>query len=141
VSAAVSFSTACGGTALTSDATVPAHHIGANYAGAASKQFVGIIDTGFTGVLQMPLEAAAALGLVPIGTVDQEYADGRIVPVPLAEALVTLGPEVRQVLVHLQEDADEVLVGLGLLREFRKALIFSPHENRVLLPDSTRDLR
>ena len=48
------------------------------------KEFPAIIDTGYTGFLQMPLEAGQTLGLDPFGTTDQETADGSVNPVPLA---------------------------------------------------------
>ena len=106
-----------------------------------AKQFPAVIDTGFTGAIQMPLEAAEALGIQPFGTTEQEYSDGRVSAVPLALGRVKLGAKTKYMLIHIHEEGHDVLVGLEFLREFRKALVVAIHENRVLLVDSIASIK
>ena len=43
-----------------------------------------VIDTGFTGFVQLPARTAQELGLTPRATSETQYADGRIDVIPLA---------------------------------------------------------
>ena len=105
----------------------------------ASKDFDALIDTGFTGFAQMPLDAATAMGLVPIGEIELTYPDGTTEPVPVAWATAQLGPETREGFVFVP-DTGEVLIGVHFLRLFGKALIHSLADDLVLLTDE-EDLR
>jgi clan AA aspartic protease len=104
-------------------------------------QFVDtVIDTGFTGFVQLPEQHARALGLTPRAVSEVQYADGRTGIIPLAWAKVTLGRDVREGFVHLQRGSDEAIVGVELLEIFRKILILSIADRLVLLVDSLADL-
>lgn len=86
---------------------------------ASTKQFTAVIDTGFDGFVKCGW------------TVDV---------VALASARVTVGDDSREGLIHLQHAVDEVLVGLDFLRSFRKVLVLSVAESRVLLLDNLSDI-
>ena len=104
-------------------------------------QFVdAVIDTGFTGFVQLPEQRARSLGLRPRAVSEVQYADGRTGTVPLAWATVTLGQAVREGFVHLQRGSDEAIVGLELLKIFRKIFVLSITDSLVLLVDSLADL-
>src|SRR6267142_5671342 len=74
-----------------------------------------LVDTGFTGFVQLPERRAQELGLAPQAVSEAQYADGRTGTIPLAWAKVTLGPEVREGFAHIQSGSDEVIVGVELL--------------------------
>ena len=80
-------------------------------------QFVdALIDTGFTGFVQLPERRARELGL-PLRAVSKaQYADGRIGTIPLAWAKVTLGSDAQEGFVHIQSGSDEVIIGVEPLR-------------------------
>ena len=104
-------------------------------------QFVdALIDTGFTGFVQLPERRARELGL-PLRAVSKaQYADGRIGTIPLAWAKVTLGSDAQEGFVHIQSASDEVIVGVELLRIFRKIFVLSIADSLVLLVDTLADL-
>jgi len=104
-------------------------------------QFIdAVIDTGFTGFLQVPAGTARELALTPLGLSETQYADGRIDAIPLAWSRVTLAENVGEGLVHIQPGSDEAIVGVELLRAFRKILVLSIADGLVLLVDSLADL-
>ena len=105
-----------------------------------SKFFDAIIDTGFTGFVQLPEPRAQELGLIPRTASETQYPDGRIDTIPLAWARVTLGAEVQEGFVHIQRGSDEAIVGVEFLRIFRKILVLSITDGTVLLIDSFADL-
>jgi len=57
--------------------------------------FDAVIDTGFTGFVQVPELRAQELGLTPRTASETQYPDGRIDTIPLAWARVTLGAVTR----------------------------------------------
>jgi predicted aspartyl protease len=99
-----------------------------------------VIDTGFTGLVQVPAPLAAAAGLTPRTATEIQYPDGRIDTIPLAWGRITLGAEAREGFVHIQRGSDEAIVGVEFLRLFRKTLILSVSDGTVLLIDSLADL-
>jgi clan AA aspartic protease len=99
-----------------------------------------LIDTGFTGFIQLPERRARELGLTPRAVSETQYADGRIDTVPLAWAKVALGPDVREGFVHLQRGNDEAIIGVDLLRVFRKIFVFAIVDGLVLLVDTLAEL-
>ena len=105
-----------------------------------SKFFDAIIDTGFTGFVQLPEPRAQELGLIPRTASETQYPDGRIDTIPLAWARATLGAEVQEGFVHIQRGSDEAIVGVEFLRIFRKILVLSISDGTVLLIDTLADL-
>jgi clan AA aspartic protease len=99
-----------------------------------------LIDTGFTGFVQLPERHARALGLTLGAVSEVEYADGRTGTIPLAWARVGLGRDSREELIHVQRGSDEVIVGMELLRIFQKILVVSIVHRLVLLTDTLEDL-
>jgi hypothetical protein len=79
------------------------------------------------------------VGLTQLAGTETEYADGRIGTVPVAWGRIALGAEAREGFVHIQRGSDEVILGVELLRQFRKTLILSVGEGTVLLVDSLAD--
>jgi clan AA aspartic protease len=100
-----------------------------------------LVDTGFTGFVQLPERRAQELGLALQAVSEAQYADGRTGTIPLAWAKVTLGPEVREGFAHIQRGSDEVIVGVELLRVFQKIFVLSITESLVLLVDALADLQ
>jgi len=100
-----------------------------------------LVDTGFTGFVQLPERRTRELGLAPQAVSEAQYADGRTGTIPLAWARVTLGPEVREGFAHVQSGSDEVIVGVELLRVFQKIFVLSITESLVLLVDALADLQ
>jgi predicted aspartyl protease len=72
--------------------------------------FDAVIDTGFTGFVQLPEPRAQELGLIPRTASETQYPDGRIDIVPLAWGRVTVGAEVQEGFVHIQRGSDEAIV-------------------------------
>jgi clan AA aspartic protease len=100
-----------------------------------------VIDTGFTGFVQVPTPLAEVVGLTPLAATETEYPDGRIDAVPLAWGRIMLGAQAHEGFVHIQRGSDEVIVGVELLRQLRKTLILSIDDGIVLLVDSLADVR
>jgi predicted aspartyl protease len=75
-----------------------------------SEFFDALIDTGFTGFVQLPVRRARELGLTPRAASEIEYADG------------------------------QVIVGVEFLRVFQKTFVLSITPGLVLLVDSLADL-
>jgi len=105
-----------------------------------STSFDAVIDTGFTGFVQVPEPHAQELGLTPRTASEMQYPDGRIESIPLAWGSVTLAGEVQDRFVHIQHGSDEVIVGVEFLRRFRKTLVLSIADGTVLLIDTLADL-
>jgi len=95
-----------------------------------------LIDTGFTGFVQLPEQRARDLGLTLRAVSEAQYADGRTGTIPLAWAKVTLGLDIQEGFVHIQSGSDEVIVGVELLRIFRKVFVLSIADSLVLLADT-----
>ena len=97
------------------------------------KEFEAVIDTGFTGFLQMPLFEAFPLGLVLAGTTSVTLADGSASPRLMAFGRVAIGTTEETALILLDVGSDAILIGMSLLRKFKKKLVVSSTD--VLLED------
>lgn len=89
------------------------------------ESFVGVIDTGFTGFIQLPRKSAHQLGLsMSNKSATNELADGTRKIVPLAEAVAIVNGI--PVPGHVQiSPAPYVLLGMDFLRKIQRALIVS----------------
>ena len=84
----------------------------------------GVIDTGFTGFVQIPDRMKDFLNLQIEGAAESSLADGSKRDAPWAEVKAILSKDT-VVGPAVISEADEVLVGMGFLREFRKALVIA----------------
>jgi len=75
-----------------------------------------ILDTGFTGDLQVTPTIAAELGLIPVAMTKARIADGSIVPVHSALAVVNMEGQIKPVNVLISDSFP--LLGIGLLTTF-----------------------
>lgn len=75
-----------------------------------------ILDTGFTGDLQVTPEIAQELGLSITGVTDVRIASGEVVTIPMASALASMEGLVRNIQVLIQEGFP--LAGISLLSKF-----------------------
>ena len=101
-------------------------------------EYEGIVDTGFSGFVQIPFGEACQLQLPLQGTVSNILADGSVVTALTALGRATiqengnsLGPAVGTVQISA---SSEILVGMEFLRAFGRELgVFS--QTVFLLPD------
>src|SRR3989475_3927539 len=101
-----------------------------------STSFDAVIDTGFTGFVQVPEPHAQELGLTPRTASEMQYPDGRIESIPLAWGRVTLAGEGQEGVVHIQHGSDEGIGGREFLPLFRETLVVSIADGTVLLIDT-----
>ena len=85
-------------------------------------EHTGIIDTGFTGFLQLPLGVAFELALPLEGTTSVMLADGSTATKLTAAARATVCEQSRVGIVILEPAAPEILIGMEFLRRFDVAL-------------------
>jgi predicted aspartyl protease len=105
-----------------------------------SRFFDAVIDTGFTGFVQVSEPRAQELGLTPRTASEIEYPDGRTATIPLAWGRAVLGTHTRDGFIHIQRGTDETIVGVDFLGLFRQTLVLSIADELVLLLDSLDDL-
>jgi predicted aspartyl protease len=98
-------------------------------------EFEGILDTGFTGFISMPLLSALPLGLILYGTASVELADGSKQVKLTAQAMAKVEGESEVGVVILEPSSNDVLIGMAFLRLFRRAVLLS--SNSVVLVDET----
>jgi clan AA aspartic protease len=108
--------------------------------GPASVPITAVVDTGFDGFAAVPVALVESLGLRPGAIANVEYADGSIGTVALASAQNVLGHETREGLVHVQPTSGEALIGIDLLRSFRKIFVLSVAAGAVLLVDEASEI-
>ena len=85
-------------------------------------QYTGIIDTGFTGFLQIPLGVAFELALPLEGTTSVMLANGSTATKLTAAARATVCGQSRFGIVILEAASPEILIGMDFLRRFDVAL-------------------
>lgn len=100
-----------------------------------SVEVEGIIDTGFTGFIQLPLNWGMALALPLEGTITVTLADGSKRAVLTAMAEATLLGRTQLGVVQLSPSSEEVLIGMDFLRRFERALVVSRKLGVVLVEE------
>lgn len=75
-----------------------------------------ILDTGFTGDLQVNYDIARELNLEVIGVIGTKIADGKIISMPTAVAIASMEGEKNYVDVFISEGTS--LLGIGFLSKF-----------------------
>ena len=96
-------------------------------------EFEGIVDTGFTGFVLLPIARAVPLGLEIDGLNSFKSADGAGHQWPTATATAEFGDLASEGSVVLAFYGEEILVGLTFLETFHQSLII--HRNQVFLID------
>jgi len=75
-----------------------------------------ILDTGFTGDLQVTPKMARELGLQVFGVTKAQIADGQVIDVPVALAIAVMEGAVNYIQVLISNSMP--LVGIGFLSKF-----------------------
>lgn len=89
------------------------------------ESFVGVIDTGFTGFIQLPTDSAHKLALsLSNKSASNELADGTRKILPLAEAVAIVNGKPIPGYVQVSP-SPFVLLGMDFLRKTNRALIVS----------------
>ena len=91
-------------------------------------QCEGIIDTGFTGFVQVPMSVASQLGLLvpPLSQGQVTLADGKTQTVFLKNARVTVGRDAAAGICQFPVSSGApTLIGMDFLRRFQRMLIVS----------------
>jgi predicted aspartyl protease len=96
-------------------------------------EYTGIIDTGFTGFIQLPLHHAFSLKLPLEGTASYILADGSRSTSLTAIAQTTFGGQTISGVVTLAPGSQDILVGMSFLRQFKLGLMIV--KDMVLLVD------
>lgn len=101
-----------------------------------SLKLQGLVDTGFTGFVHLPIQYAYALGLPLAGTITSTLADARQVTEFIAVGNVSVNGRKQTGVIVLAAGSKEVLVGMQFLRTFQFGLYLTDED--VLLFDSPR---
>ena len=86
----------------------------------------GVVDTGFSGFIQVPSFLAILLQLPHAGWTHVTFADGRKTPAQLVSVEAQYDGKTVRALATVSP-SDETLVGMNFLRLFDKALVVSRH--------------
>ena len=99
-----------------------------------AREFTGMIDTGFSGFLLLPLIEALPVGLVLASTANYTLADSSVHTTLLCRGRITLGDGggAEGMVSVTSADAD-VLLGVDFLRKAGRSLHFSPAQGTVEL--------
>lgn len=89
----------------------------------------GIIDTGFSGGLVIPLITAVDIGLEKVGASSVTLADGSVQVVPTFLSKVKIGNDVHDATTLIM--GHEVLIGMELLHDYRMCI--SPISGEVII--------
>ena len=101
----------------------------------SEQEFEGIIDTGFSGFVSMPIVKAFPLGLLLAGTTSVTLADGKISPQLVARGMATVSDQERIGLVLLQGSSADILLGMDFLTKFGRVLFIHPSKKVATLMD------
>ena len=86
-------------------------------------QLSGIIDTGFTGFIQLPVEHAFSLKLPLEGTAQSTLADDSTATCYTALGTVTYDADTHIGVVMLEPYSTDILIGMAFLRQFGLGLM------------------
>jgi predicted aspartyl protease len=90
-----------------------------------------VLDTGFTGDLQVTPEIASELGLEVAGVTKVRVANGQIMEVPIALAIAAMEGELNRIQVLIAKSAP--LLGISFLSKFTyKAIVDCKHKTVAL---------
>lgn len=98
-------------------------------------EFEAIIDTGFTGFIQLPMSHAMSLSLPLEGTNAVTLADESSVVMLTAMVRATLLGRTEYGVALLSTTSDTILVGMDFLRRFERALVVSKQLGVVLMDE------
>lgn len=91
-----------------------------------------IVDTGFSGFMQIPISTARELRLRRAGTVTAQLADGKVLPMPVAHISARLGNGEKVSGVAQVSPGRVMLVGMEFL-QYYKAVLTVSHSNGVVI--------
>jgi len=107
--------------------------------GGKTLEYVGIVDTGFTGFVALPLAEMVPLRLVTQpAAASVRLGNGTITYNLIANGTVVLLDQQRPATILLDDTSAEALVGMALLRAFDLALIVT--DTAVVLHDRSEIL-
>lgn len=86
-------------------------------------EFEGILDTGFTGFIQLPIQHAFSLKLPLESTASYTLADGSQTACLIALARTTFAGKAVTGAVTLAPGSQDILVGMAFLRQFKLGII------------------
>lgn len=98
-------------------------------------EFEGIVDSGVTGFLLLPIGMAVPLGLELDGLIGFVLADGSLQQRLSASATVELGTRAVDKSIALEYYGSEVWLGIEFLETFNQSLII--RRDQVLLVDNS----
>jgi predicted aspartyl protease len=96
-------------------------------------EVIGILDTGFTGFVRVPLKDAATFGLSPHDATSYTMANDAKVACSLAMGTVAFAGDTAEGVVCLWEGSREILIGMDLFRLFGVTLVMN--SKSILLID------
>jgi predicted aspartyl protease len=102
------------------------------------REYTAVIDTGFNAFIAMPIAAMVDLGLKSEGAAKVTLGDGSTIDNFVARGAVTLGSQTKTCDILLDENSNEILIGLSLLRGFKLGLVIT--DTIVLLYDQEETL-
>ena len=103
-----------------------------------ARDHAAVIDTGFNAFIAMLLAAMIDLGLKSEAAVKVTLGDGSTIDNFVARGTVTLGSQTKTCDILLDENSNEILIGLSLLRGFKLGLVIT--DRMVLLYDEQETL-
>ncbi|MCY4547057.1 MAG: hypothetical protein OXC28_01705 [Defluviicoccus sp.] len=92
-----------------------------------------MIDTGFWGCLQLPMDRAMSIGLDEGPPVGSTLADSRRITMETGYGEVEFQGYSRRALIALSPEMPRYLVGMDFLRIFRLALVVQPPSDVALI--------
>lgn len=93
----------------------------------------GIVDTGFSGFISIPLVQAFPIGLVLRGTINLTLADGSTQARLMCLGMAHFEGEEQLDLITIETTGDQVLIGMQFLNRFQLELRVNPSNQVVEL--------